>query len=68
MRDFDLAALSEALDARRPELGLTWREFAIQVTGRQSRRSDRRIVVTGWGSPDAQYLVPLLAHAARSAG
>jgi subtilase family serine protease len=23
--------------------------------------------VTGWGSPDAQYLVPLLAHAARSA-
>jgi subtilase family serine protease len=22
--------------------------------------------VTGWGSPDAQYLVPLLAHAARS--
>jgi subtilase family serine protease len=24
--------------------------------------------VTGWGSPDAQYLVPLLAHAARSGG
>jgi subtilase family serine protease len=22
--------------------------------------------VTGWGSPNAQYLVPLLAHAARS--
>jgi subtilase family serine protease len=22
--------------------------------------------VTGWGSPDAQYLVPLLAHAAHS--
>ena len=22
--------------------------------------------VTGWGSPDARYLVPLLAHAARS--
>jgi subtilase family serine protease len=22
--------------------------------------------VTGWGSPDAQYLVPLLAHTARS--
>jgi hypothetical protein len=22
--------------------------------------------VTGWGSPDAQYLVPLLVHAARS--
>ena len=25
-------------------------------------------VVTGWGSPDALYLVPLLAHAARSGG
>ena len=23
--------------------------------------------VTGWGSPDAQYLVPLLARTARSA-
>jgi hypothetical protein len=22
--------------------------------------------VTGWGSPNAQYLIPLLAHAARS--
>jgi hypothetical protein len=22
--------------------------------------------VTGWGSPDAQFLVPLLAHAAHS--
>jgi hypothetical protein len=22
--------------------------------------------VTGWGSPDAQYLVPLLAHTART--
>jgi subtilase family serine protease len=22
--------------------------------------------VTGWGSPDARYLVPMLAHAARS--
>jgi hypothetical protein len=26
MKDFDLAALSEALDARRRELGLTWQE------------------------------------------
>jgi hypothetical protein len=28
MNDFDLAALSEALDARRCELGLTWQELA----------------------------------------
>jgi hypothetical protein len=32
MEDFDLAALSEALDAKRSELGLTWQQLAIQVT------------------------------------
>jgi hypothetical protein len=46
MRDFDLAALSRALDARRSELGLTWQELAIQVTDRPSRRSDRRIAAS----------------------
>jgi hypothetical protein len=46
MRDFDLVALSEALDARRAELCLTWQELAIQVTGRPSRRSDRRIAAS----------------------
>lgn len=46
MRDFDLAALSEALDARRCELGLTWQELAVQATGRPSRRSDRRIAAS----------------------
>jgi hypothetical protein len=43
VEDFDLTALSEALDARRSELGLTWQELATAVTDRQSRRSDRRI-------------------------
>jgi hypothetical protein len=43
MKDFDLAALSEALDARRCELGLTWQELAVQATDRPSRRSSRRI-------------------------
>jgi hypothetical protein len=46
MKDFDLAALSEALDARRSELGLTWQELAIQVTDRPSRASDRRIAAS----------------------
>jgi hypothetical protein len=46
MKDFDLAALSEALDARRRELGLTWQELAIQATDRPSRRSDRRIAAS----------------------
>lgn len=46
MKDFDLAALSEALDARRAELGLTWQELAIQATDRPSRRSDRRIAAS----------------------
>jgi hypothetical protein len=43
MPDFDVVALSAALDARRRELGLTWRELAIQATSRPSRRSNRRI-------------------------
>jgi hypothetical protein len=46
MNDFDLAALSEALDARRRELGLTWPELAIQVTDRPSRGSGRRIAAS----------------------
>lgn len=46
MKDFDLAALAEALDARRSELGLTWQELAIQATDRPSRRSDRRIAAS----------------------
>jgi hypothetical protein len=46
MKDFDLAALAEALDARRSELGLTWQELAIQVTDRPSRGSDRRIAAS----------------------
>jgi hypothetical protein len=46
MKDFDLAALSEALDARRSELGLTWQELASQVTDRPSRGSDRRIAAS----------------------
>jgi hypothetical protein len=43
MEDFDLIALSEALDARRSELGMTWEELARHVTERPSRRSTRRI-------------------------
>jgi hypothetical protein len=50
MRDFDLAALSEALDARRTELGLTWPELAIQVTDRPSRGPDRRIAASTFKS------------------
>jgi hypothetical protein len=46
MKDFDLAALSEALDARRSELGLTWQELAVRVTDRPSRGSDRRIAAS----------------------
>jgi hypothetical protein len=46
MKDFDLAALSEALDVRRCELGLTWQELASAVTDRPSRRSDRRIAAS----------------------
>ena len=46
MRDFDLAALSAALDARRSELGLTWQELAIQATDRPSRGSGRRIAAS----------------------
>jgi hypothetical protein len=46
VKDFDVVALSEALDAKRSELGLTWQELAIQVTDRQSRRSDRRIAAS----------------------
>ena len=46
MEDFDLAALAEALDARRTELGLTWQELAIQATDRPSRPSDRRIAAS----------------------
>jgi hypothetical protein len=46
MKDFDLAGLSEALDARRRELGLTWQELAMQVTDRPSRGSDRRIAAS----------------------
>ena len=46
MKDFDVAALSEALDARRRELGMTWQELAVQVTDRPSRRSDRRIAAS----------------------
>jgi hypothetical protein len=43
MKDFDL---SEALDVRRRELGLTWQELAIQATDSPSRRSDRRIAAS----------------------
>jgi len=46
MKDFDLAALSEALDARRRELGLTWQELAIQATDRPTRGSGRRIAAS----------------------
>jgi hypothetical protein len=46
MKDFDLAALSDALDARRQELGLTWQELAIRVTDRPSRGSGRRIAAS----------------------
>jgi hypothetical protein len=46
MKDFDVAALAEALDARRCELGLTWQELAIRATDRPSRRSDRRIAAS----------------------
>jgi hypothetical protein len=46
VKDFDVAALSEALDARRCELGLTWQELAVRVTDRPSRRSDRRIAAS----------------------
>ena len=46
MRDFDLAALSDALNARRCELGLTWQELAFQATDRPSRRSGRRIAAS----------------------
>jgi hypothetical protein len=46
VKDFDVAALSKALDAKRSELGLTWQELAIQVTERPSRRSDRRIAAS----------------------
>jgi hypothetical protein len=46
VRDFDLAALSRALDARRSELGLTWQELAIQVTDRPARGSRRRIAAS----------------------
>jgi hypothetical protein len=46
MNDFDLAALAEALDVRRAELGLTWQELAVQVTDRPSRGSDRRIAAS----------------------
>jgi hypothetical protein len=46
MKDFDVAALSEALDARRRQRGLTWPELAVQVTDRPSRRSDRRIAAS----------------------
>jgi hypothetical protein len=46
MKDFDLAALSEAMDARRRELGMTWQELAIQVTDRPSRGSGRRIAAS----------------------
>jgi len=46
MKDFDLGALSEALDVKRSELGLTWQELTIQVTDRPSRGSDRRIAAS----------------------
>jgi hypothetical protein len=46
VKDFDVAALSDALDARRSELGLTWQELAIRVTDRPSRGSDRRIAAS----------------------
>jgi len=46
VEDFDLAALSRALDARRSELGLSWQELAIRVTDRPSRRSSRRIAAS----------------------
>jgi hypothetical protein len=46
MNDFDLAALYEALDARRCQLGLTWEQLAIQATDSPSRRSDRRIAAS----------------------
>jgi hypothetical protein len=46
MKDFDLAALSQALDTKRCELGLSWPELAIQITDRPSRRSDRRIAAS----------------------
>jgi len=41
-----MAALSEALDAKRSALGLTWQQLAIQVTDRPSRGSDRRIAAS----------------------
>jgi hypothetical protein len=46
MEDFDLAALSEALDAKRSELGLTWEQLAIRVTDRPARGSDRRMAAS----------------------
>ena len=41
-----MAALSEALDAKRSELGLTWQQLAIRVTDKPSRGADRRIAAS----------------------
>ena len=46
MGDFDRVVLAEALDARRVDLGITWRELAVQVTERPGRRSERRIAAS----------------------
>lgn len=46
VEDFDLTALSEALDIRRRELDLTWQEVALQATDRPGRRSGRRIAAS----------------------
>jgi hypothetical protein len=43
VQDMDVQALGEALDARRIELGLSWKELAFQATERPNRRSERRI-------------------------
>jgi hypothetical protein len=39
----DVRALGQALDARRSELGLSWKELAFQATERPNRKSKRRI-------------------------
>lgn len=38
-----MRALGEALEARRTDLGLTWKELAFQATERPNRKSERRI-------------------------
>ena len=52
-----MAALTEALDARRVEFGLTWRELAIQETERPGRRSERRIAASTFKSTGQRHSV-----------